>query len=121
TKPGMLSRSTDFLRHGPDVSTAAKSGSPTMQPPKPQVPVSVPAPAATNTFSGDVTVAPVTDPTALDTKPDARPNPPAPAKDEAPKADAASSSSTPADSQQPQTDSKKKNDKKKKKTTQPDK
>jgi len=105
TKPGMLSSATGFLHHGPDVSSAAKSGTPTMQAPKPSIPVSVPAPAATNTFSGDVTVAPVTDPTALDTKPDARPNAPGAAADD-------KSKETPA----PDTSSSdKKNDNKKKK------
>jgi outer membrane protein assembly factor BamD len=77
TKEGMIRRTTDFLHRGPDVSSAAKSGSPNMQNPKPSVPVSVPVPTTASAgFSGDVTVAPVTDPTALDTKPDARMNPP---------------------------------------------
>ena len=125
TKAGMLSGAMDFIRHGPDVKSAAKSGSPTMQPPKPVIPVSVPAPAvATNTFSGDVTVAPVTDATALDTKPDARPNPPAESKDAAKDSSTSSSDSSkdsaaPAsstDQNTPADSSKKKNDKKKKKT-----
>src|SRR5579883_3078711 len=77
TKPGILHSATDFLRRGPDVSSAAKAGSPTMTNPKPAIPASVPAPVTASAgFSGDVTVAPVTDPTALDTKPDARLNPP---------------------------------------------
>ncbi len=129
TKEGLMSRATEFLHHGPDVSSAAKSGTPTMQPPKPQIPVTVPAPAAsTNTFSGDVTVAPVADPTALDTKPDARPNPPGGSKDSSTSSSSStsdaskdSSATTPSSStdQQQSTDSKdskKKNDKKKKKT-----
>ena len=73
TRPGMVSRSTSFLRRGPDVSSAAKAGTPTMVNPKASIPVSVPAPAAAAGFSGDVTVAPVGANSALDTNPDARP------------------------------------------------
>ncbi|MBZ5605405.1 MAG: outer membrane protein assembly factor BamD [Acidobacteriia bacterium] len=130
-KPGMVSRATDFIHHGPDVKTAAKSGSPTMTNPKPSIPASIPVPTTASAgFSGDVTVAPVTDPTALDTKPDARLNPPGAAAGTTPKetpaTPAASTPSTPSTStdataQPPQTpDSKtdsKKNDKKKKKKT----
>lgn len=77
TKSGMVSRSTGFIRRGPDVSSAAKSGAPTMKNPLPSIPASVPAAAGAAGFTGDVTVAPVTDSSALDTKPDARANPPA--------------------------------------------
>jgi outer membrane protein assembly factor BamD len=73
-KPSMVHKA-DFLKRGPDMTRAAKSGTPTMVNPKPQIPASVPAPAGSPGVS-DVTVAPVTDPTALDTKPDARLNPP---------------------------------------------
>jgi outer membrane protein assembly factor BamD len=128
TRAGVRDRVTGLLKSGPDVKSAAKSGSPTMENPKPTIPVSVPTVAASTGFSGEVTVAPVTDPTALDTKPDARLNPPGAAKDAAPKgttpAPAASTApaaaSTPAaaqaDSQtpDPKADAKK-NDKKKKK------
>jgi len=72
TKPGMFSRSTAFLRPSPDVSPAAKSGSPQMSNPKQQIPVSVPAPAAEGGGVNDVTVSPVTGTSALDTQPDAR-------------------------------------------------
>ena len=41
-RPGMLARSTGFLRGAPDVSHAAKSGQPTMTDPKPTIPASVP-------------------------------------------------------------------------------
>ncbi len=41
-KPGMIARSTEWLRGGPDTSHAAKSGAPTMTDPKPTIPVSVP-------------------------------------------------------------------------------
>jgi outer membrane protein assembly factor BamD len=75
--PGVLSRATGFMRRSPDVSAAAKTGTPTMNPPKQSVPVSVPVPGGNAGFTGDVTVAPVSDSSALDTKPDARSNPPA--------------------------------------------
>jgi outer membrane protein assembly factor BamD len=80
TKLSLLSRDTQFLKRGPDVSMAAKTGMPTMTNPKQSVPLSVPIPAstaATNTTPvtgvNDVTIAPVgTGTSALDTKPDAR-------------------------------------------------
>ena len=81
TKVGLLSKSSEFLKRGPDISRAAKSGSPTMTNPKQTVPLSVPVPAstaATNipaaTGVNDVTIAPVAAGagSALDTKPDAR-------------------------------------------------
>lgn len=108
TKPGMTHRSMGFLRRGPEVSTAAKSGSPTMESPKPAIPASVPLPAGAPGVT-DVTAAPVTDPTALDTKPDARLNPPAsaavskesstePAKNSSPGATASANGKSTADS-----------------------
>jgi outer membrane protein assembly factor BamD len=142
TKPSVIHRSTEWFRRGPEVSTAAKSGTPTMTNPKAAIPVSVPVPATAAAFSGDVTVAPVTDPTALDTKPDARLNPPAasespaapkpatttgtsntpptvnpPASSTTPAGTAAAATppQTPADQIDPKT--KKKVDKKKKKST----
>jgi outer membrane protein assembly factor BamD len=98
TKPGMISRDTQFLKRGPDVSMAAKSGMPTMTNPKQSVPLSVPVAAASLaspapvTGVNDVTIAPVANGTsALDTKPDARTTLPANATpaDGAPKTDAA--------------------------------
>jgi outer membrane protein assembly factor BamD len=76
-RPGLTRRSLGFMRRGPDVSSAAKSGTPTMTNPKQSVPASVPIPGTTAGFQGDVTAAPVTDSTALDNNPDARANPPA--------------------------------------------
>jgi outer membrane protein assembly factor BamD len=60
TKPGMLHRTTSFLRTTPETSMAAKSGAPQMSNPKQNVPISVPPPAAPESagFNGDVTVAP---------------------------------------------------------------
>jgi outer membrane protein assembly factor BamD len=102
-KTGMISKSTGFLRRGPDVSSAARSGAPAMTTLRPSVPLSVPATGAPG-FTGDVTAEPVKDSTALDTKPDARANPPG------------SAQASQADQQtQPQTASDQKSQKKKKK------
>ncbi|MDP9083247.1 MAG: outer membrane protein assembly factor BamD, partial [Pseudomonadota bacterium] len=77
-KPGIVSRSTLFLRRGPDMSTAAHSGDPAMTSLRPSVPPLVPqAAGAGAAFSGDVTATTVGNSTALDTQPDARSNPPA--------------------------------------------
>ncbi len=78
-EPSKLHKLTDFIRRNPDMSDAAKSGTPTMDPPVREVPVTVPvtADAGAAGFTGDVTVAPVTGNSALDTQPDAR-TPPAP-------------------------------------------
>ena len=134
TKLGLMSRSTGFLTRGPDMSKAAKSGTPTMTNPKQSVPLSVPVPAstaATNvpaaTGVNDVTIAPVaTGTSALDTKPDARTTlktdpttPAAPAETPAatdPNAPAAAAPAAKAD--QTSTTDTTKSKKKKKKTTQ---
>ena len=76
-RAGMARRSLGFMRRGPDVALAAKSGTPQMNNPKQNIPASVPPAAGTPGFQGDVTAAPVTDSTALDNNPDARANPPA--------------------------------------------
>ena len=77
-KQGLISRSTDFLRRGPDVSEAARSGAPAMTTLRPSVPPTVPqtAAAGAGAFTGDVTATQLSGPSALDTKPDARANPP---------------------------------------------
>jgi outer membrane protein assembly factor BamD len=72
-EPGMMSRSFGFMRRGPDTWTAAKNGAPQMNAPKQNIPPLVPAAGATAGFQGDVTVAPVTNPQALEQNPDARP------------------------------------------------
>src|SRR5262249_51144902 len=58
--PSLMHRGLDFLKRGPDVSAAARSGSPTMEQPKREIPANVPSPdaAAAAGFQGDVTVAP---------------------------------------------------------------
>jgi len=103
-KAGMVSKSTAFLRRGPDVSTAARSGSPAMTTLRPSVPLSVP-PTGAPGFTGDVTATTVSDSTALDTKPDARANP---------AASTAASTSDPKSQQQTASDQQKSQKKKKK-------
>ena len=72
-KAGITGQAFGFLKSGPDVRTAAKSGEPAMTSLRPSVPVSVPVPAdAAAGFTGDVTATTVQDSTTLDTKPDAR-------------------------------------------------
>ena len=70
------SRVFGVLKKNPDMSLAAKSGTPTMTGPRPTIPASVPQPSAGITGS-DVTLTNVTDSKELDTRPDARQNPPA--------------------------------------------
>jgi len=102
-KPGMLSRGLAPIRRGPDVSAAARSGAPAMTTLRASVPPSVPQTAGAGSgFTGDVTAATVTDSTALDTKPDARANPP-------------STAASAADPQSQQSASDQQNAKKKKK------
>ena len=108
-KTGMISKSTGFLRRGPDVSTAARSGAPAMTTMRPSAPMSVP-PVGAPGFTGDVTAEPVKDSTALDTKPDARANPPGSAQ--ASQSDAQAQPQTAADQK---AQKKKKKDNKKQK------
>src|SRR5258706_2375628 len=78
-KAGVLSQVLGVFKHSPDTRAAAKSGTPAMAANRPTIPVSVPAGLAGAQAGGtsDVSVQAVTDPTALDTKPDARQNQPA--------------------------------------------
>lgn len=82
-RPGLLARSTGWIRSSPDLSRAAKEGSPTMTDPKRTIPASVPVPVnTTETASSeagsagggttDVSATTVGANSALDTKPDAR-------------------------------------------------
>jgi outer membrane protein assembly factor BamD len=76
-KPGIITRSTGFLTRGPDMSTAAHQGDPAMTTLRATVPPLVPQPAAAaGTFNGEVSAQPIGNSDALDTKPDARTNPP---------------------------------------------
>ncbi len=110
-KPSLYQRDTLFLRRNPDMSTAAQSGEPAMTTMRPSVPPLVPVPAgAAGGFNGQVTATTVGDSTALDTKPDARANPPAQGQPAAATPAAAST-----DAQAPQTAATDTNAKKKKK------
>jgi outer membrane protein assembly factor BamD len=88
-KESVRNRILDPFRHSPDTHNAAKSGSPAMAANRPTIPLSVPAslnaPGAPSSVNGtgaggegsNVTVQTLNGATALDTKPDARQNPPA--------------------------------------------
>lgn len=78
TKAGFMQSSTGFLRKGPNTTTAAKSGTPAMTALRPNVPVSVPVPAAAGGGVTDVTVSTVNGGAGsdLESKPDARQNQP---------------------------------------------
>ena len=52
THPGMFRRLTGFMRQSPDTSTAAKSGAPQMNPPKQNIPVTVPVPGSAGRIPG---------------------------------------------------------------------
>jgi outer membrane protein assembly factor BamD len=71
TKTSLLRAALDPFKGSPNLNAAAKSGSPTMTNPKQTIPLIVPIPAAQAGIT-DVTVAPVTDPTAIERLPDAR-------------------------------------------------
>jgi outer membrane protein assembly factor BamD len=62
TKPTKIQSVSSFIKGSPDVSLAAKTGTPAMTAPKQTIPANVPLPAASGAvgFQGDVTVAPVT-------------------------------------------------------------
>jgi outer membrane protein assembly factor BamD len=111
-KEGLFSRSTSFLKRGPDVSTAARSGTPAMTTLRASVPPSVPQSAGGTGFTGDVTATTIPDSNALDTKPDARANPPS---------GTAAAADPPSQSQQAAADqpNAKKKKKKEKKSKQP--
>jgi len=115
-KQGLLPKYTSFLRRGPNVSNAARSGTPAMTNRRPDVPVSVPQVAASGSGVNDVVAEPITNPGALDKNPDARANPPAPTD-----GSAAATDGKPAEAQaQPAADSKaQKKKKKEKKPKQP--
>lgn len=82
-KPGLMARSTGWIRGNPDVSHAAKSGAPTMTDPKITIPASVPVPVnteatSTNGVRGGTTDVSATtlngSSSALEKSPDARSN-----------------------------------------------
>jgi hypothetical protein len=85
------------FRRNPDTSAAAHQGDPAMTTMRPSVPPLVPQPAgAAGALNGDVTATTVGNSTALDTKPDARANPPAQGDAAAAGQPAAATTATPA-------------------------
>lgn len=78
TKPGLVSRGLDIFSHSPDVRVAAKSGTPSAEGLRPTTPANVPVVVASTGVSGDIGIQQVTDPKALENKPDARAIPPSP-------------------------------------------
>ncbi|HEV3333524.1 MAG TPA: outer membrane protein assembly factor BamD [Bryobacteraceae bacterium] len=72
-KGGKIGRTIGVFKQRPDTRMAAKSGTPSMDPRRPTIPVSVPQSAAVGVT--DVNAAVVTDTTAIDKNPDARANP----------------------------------------------
>ncbi|MGA2213593.1 MAG: outer membrane protein assembly factor BamD [Bryobacteraceae bacterium] len=101
-KASLKVRSTQWIKRGPDMTAAARSGDPAMTNLRPSVPPLVPQPAgASGAFTGEVSSTPVTS-NALDTKPDARANPPAPG--DAAAAPAASPATGATDSAKPAAD-----------------
>jgi outer membrane protein assembly factor BamD len=77
TKPGMMSHFWGVFKRGPDVSQAAKSGAPAMESLRPTTPATVPETTAAAAAGSDVTATTISGPSALDTQPDARTQPPA--------------------------------------------
>jgi outer membrane protein assembly factor BamD len=110
--PNKINRILDTFKRNPDTRLAAKGGSPTMTAMRPGTPVSVPiqpgagaAPGATSGGVGsDVTATVGGDTKELDSRPDARANPPgapAAADPTAKPADATAAGQPPTTSQQP--------------------
>jgi outer membrane protein assembly factor BamD len=95
-KEGMLGHVMGIFTHSPDTHAAAKSGTPAMAATRPTIPLSVPAGLSPPGAGGsDVSVQTVSDSSLLDSKPDARQNPPAaggtPAADGSPATNGAAS------------------------------
>jgi len=117
-RASLKARSTQWITRNPDMSTAARQGDPAMTTLRPSVPPLVPQPAgAGGAFNGEVTATPIGNSSALDTKPDARANPPAQGDAAAPAASPAAASTDP--SKQAATDPNAKKKKKKDKKQQP--
>jgi outer membrane protein assembly factor BamD len=77
TSSGFVSHFFDAFKKNPDTSLAAKSGTPAMTALRPPIPASVPQPINTSTGVSDVSATTVGDSKELDSRPDARLNPPA--------------------------------------------
>jgi outer membrane protein assembly factor BamD len=98
TKAGMLSRGWNVFSHSPDVTMAAKSGTPSVDGLRPTTPATVPviAPTPAAGATGDISIQTAGSSTALDNNPDARANPPAAAGAAAPAAAGTPAATTPA-------------------------
>jgi len=98
TKQGLISRSWGVFSHSPDVTMAAKSGTPSVDGLRPTTPATVPviAPTPAAGATGDISIQTAGSSTALDNNPDARANPPAAAGTAAPAASATPAATTPA-------------------------
>jgi len=72
TKPGMMHDFWGAFKKSPDMTLAAKSGTPAMTSARPAIPVSVPVPAGAAGGVSDVGGTVITGTSDLDTKPDAR-------------------------------------------------
>jgi len=123
-KLGFIASKTQFLKRGPDMTAAAHEGDPAMTTLRPSVPPLVPQPAgAGGAVNGEVVASPVGNSSALDTKPDARANPPAPNGTAAATGQTAPSGSVSAQTPQQQaaekSNAKKKKKKKEKKQQEP--
>jgi outer membrane protein assembly factor BamD len=93
TSQKLITRVLDPFKKSPNTNSAAKSGSPTMTALRPTIPASVPqAPGVGSGVGSDVTLQNVSDSKELDSRPDARLNPPG-------SAPAASASAAPATDQ----------------------
>ncbi|MBM3726759.1 MAG: outer membrane protein assembly factor BamD [Acidobacteria bacterium] len=75
-KAGIMSPVTGIFSKSPDTRLAARSGQPAMEGLRPNIPASVPSPAALAGGTTDVTVSTVGDSSTLDSNPDARAKPP---------------------------------------------
>jgi len=103
--PKLLSRALSAFKKNPSTAQAAKSGTPTMSGLHPTTPASVPQPASTGgAVGGEVSLTTVSDSKELDSRPDARMNPPAAGTTPPPNSPAAAAGLQPATattSQQP--------------------
>lgn len=111
TKTSFITRQMDLFKQRPDLSAAAKSGTPTMTAMRPTIPASVPQVPGAAPTGGTVGAATTSDVSAtiggdtkdLDSRPDARSNPPAGGNNAQPAAQPVAQS-TAAKAGQPATD-----------------
>lgn len=104
TKKGMMDSFWGVFKKSPDMSMAAKSGTPSMANARPTIPVSVPVPAGVPGGINDLGGTVITGSSDLDNKPDARQSVQNQANGTAPKPETAASpeADKPAEAAQPQ-------------------